>query len=470
MRKLASLLFALLVTATAARASQFDDAIAMLITRPIVAGQTELAAHLETEGHWQFANRAAERFTASGPQELLRAIKTLAPQAESPGHKLVITLTSTALFSTTKSLEDLPESAVLRAYVDDNGYPIQLRTKAAPLLQVTPSMSLVASDWQSVSGALWHLNRTLPRNVMRVIGLEPGGPALMSSSPRIDPQTKQTLVDQLDPSALVTGLAGARGQFVVVKGRRRDDTISIRSSGAKEATLSFRELAATAAGFDIGLIFLDTSSPAQPGGRNWLWTPYDLQDVHKAGSEAARLVDVLSLIAGNRRLVVQAGVSDGRVLLEAKTDAQQGQSTASRWLRSMSDAVTDLLGTTPAETITISLPSVARQKDLDRRVLRFLPFWTPWSYAALLMLGLLGWPTAQRWFVKVWPPEAIADYGNRAGWYAACAVRGAVFAFVFVPLAAIAAAPVQIMRRLVPSYAVTASRAETTRAPPGGSS
>ena len=452
---LAALQAGLLAAANSVHAAEFDDVVGLLISSRPVRGEIELVAHLETQGHWQFANRAGERFTASGSQEVRRAIKALAPQSDAEVLKLAITLTSTAVTFGGKSLADLPDGASLRAHVDGRTYALRQRSNAEPLLQVTPAVSLVASDARAMSAALWHLNRTLPRNVMRVVGFEPGGPTILSSSPRVDPQTKQTLVDLLDPGALVPGLAGARGQFVVAKGRVRGDALTIggtgRGTGAKEATLSLRELVATAAGYDISLILLETSSPAQPGGRNWLWTPYDLQDVHKAGGETARFVDVVSLIAGQRPLVVQASMADSRVTLEAKPDAQQGQSAASRWLRSLTDAVTDLLGTTPVETIRISLPDVARQRDLDRRIMRYLPISVVWSYVALLALGLIGWPTARRWFAKLWPPEAFAEYANRAGWYAARAVRGAVFALVFIPLAAIVSLPVQLIRLVRPT-------------------
>ena len=40
-----------------------------------------LAAHVSQEGHWTFANKAGERFTAANPEELRRAIPILAPGA-----------------------------------------------------------------------------------------------------------------------------------------------------------------------------------------------------------------------------------------------------------------------------------------------------------------------------------------------------------------------------------------------------
>src|SRR3569833_2384543 len=44
---------------------------------PATAGAGALAAHATPEGHWQFANRAGEVFTAGTPEELKRAAPAL---------------------------------------------------------------------------------------------------------------------------------------------------------------------------------------------------------------------------------------------------------------------------------------------------------------------------------------------------------------------------------------------------------
>ena len=51
----------------------------------------------------------------------------------------------------------------------------------------------------------------LSRASIRTLALEPGGPATLSSSPRLDPQTKTALVDAIDPPTLAGALRSVRG-------------------------------------------------------------------------------------------------------------------------------------------------------------------------------------------------------------------------------------------------------------------
>ena len=58
-----------------------DRAAAHLKALPVPAEGAALAAHLTPEGHWKFANREGEVFTAGTPAELQRAVPTLLPGA-----------------------------------------------------------------------------------------------------------------------------------------------------------------------------------------------------------------------------------------------------------------------------------------------------------------------------------------------------------------------------------------------------
>jgi uncharacterized membrane protein YfbV (UPF0208 family) len=71
-----------------------------------------------------------------------------------------------------------------------------------------------------------------------------------------------------------------------------------------------------------------------------------------------------------------------------------------------------------------------------------------WVYGALIALGLMGLPVAWGWWARVWPFEAAHDYRNALGYWAARVIRGAVFAFVFLPLVAVFAGPVFLFRAL----------------------
>jgi hypothetical protein len=68
-------------------------------------------------------------------------------------------------------------------------------------------------------------------------------------------------------------------------------------------------------------------------------------------------------------------------------------------------------------------------------------------YLALLIVGLLGLPVSRAWWRRLWPPEQAAEYAGRSGYWAARTIRGTVFLLVFLPLAALPAASIHVLRK-----------------------
>jgi hypothetical protein len=429
-----------------ARAEPLDDVLRTLNVTPAVQDQTHLAAHLETSGHWSFASRTGERFTASGAAELQRAVETLAPAAKIPGHRLIVHLSQPTLHAPTAEFAALPKSTALRAVLGKESVPVVLRPNTRPLLMITPGVALIADTERAFLAAHTHLTRRIPEFSMRVLALEPGAPRVLSSSPRVDLQTKQTLVDAVDPSSVAEALSGAPRQTVLIKGRLDGDALFTRGKSGGEMRVPLKDLEAAAAANDITL-FVHGSSAAQPGGRNWLWLP--VFDKVPASGASLRVVDLIATVSENTALVIAAETAGGRVRLIARpAAAETGRSSAEVWLRRMGDAAKDLLGSETPRTLIVSLPAVERQQELSRRVVGWLPSLAQFGYGGLLALGLLGWPTSRRWFARLWPAEARADYANATGYSAARAIRACLFAIVFVPLVAIVAAPAQLLRLL----------------------
>ena len=64
-----------------------------------------------------------------------------------------------------------------------------------------------------------------------------------------------------------------------------------------------------------------------------------------------------------------------------------------------------------------------------------------------MLLGLLAFKPAWRWWGKIWPAERRDDYAGAMGYLAAQGVRAGLFALAFLPLAGPAALFTTVFRR-----------------------
>ncbi|MFA6139928.1 MAG: hypothetical protein WC684_04325, partial [Hyphomicrobium sp.] len=77
---------------------ELERAATHIRTLPTGAKGAVLAAHSTPEGHWKFANKDGDVFTAGTPEELQRVVPTLLPEA-TPGGSLGIYLSEDTLFA-----------------------------------------------------------------------------------------------------------------------------------------------------------------------------------------------------------------------------------------------------------------------------------------------------------------------------------------------------------------------------------
>ena len=111
-----------------------------------------------------------------------------------------------------------------------------------------------------------------------------------------------------------------------------------------------------------------------------------------------------------------------------------------------SDLVADVAGRVLTDGVQASLRNAERQQELDQRILPGIPSDAQFLYILLMAIGLAGLPVSRRWWQRVWPPEQATEYAGRSGYWAARAVRGAMFLFVFLPLASQPALVVHIVQ------------------------
>src|SRR5262249_54120662 len=153
----------------------------------------------------------------------------------------------------------------------------------------------------------WQLARPLNKANVRVLALEPGGPPTLASAPRIDMASGRALVDVIDPSSLPAALGTVRGQTVLITGRVDGRLLSVQPSSGPARSLLLPDLLKATEDADVNLVLLHASStPRQPGGRNWLWQKVQVKRLDEALAQA-RMADFLNALAGPKgRLVVTA--------------------------------------------------------------------------------------------------------------------------------------------------------------------
>jgi hypothetical protein len=397
-----------------------------------------LAAQGTQEGHWRFVNRAGEMFTVGTPDEMTRVVAVLYPQAK-PGVRLALYMTEDTVFRHGVAFKSLPAAAELNMVVGGQSYRLLRRSDAAGVQLYAEVRTNLAVDLKSLQleEALWHLARPLSKAGVRLLALEPGGPATLPASPRIDPGTRRTLVDAVDPATLGAAMAGVAGQTLVVLGRVERDLLYVRPAAGPERSLALGELYKAADAADVGLIVLQAAStPRQPTGRNALRQDGDGQ------APKATLADLLNAVAGpSRRLAVAAALAGRRTVIEASLVGDLTGGSGPRPADARLAGFAADMAAVGIYAVRANLLTAARQSDLDQRVIPGVPFAVQAGYAALLVLGLFGAPVARGWWARIWPPEAASEYAGRSGYWVACAVRGLAFALVFLPLTSLVAAP-----------------------------
>ena len=384
-----------------------------------------LAAQATQEGHWRFINKAGETFTAGTPEELKRAASLLLPEAKADA-KLSLYVTQDTLFQNRGALKDLPKATDLFLVIGDESYRILKRAEGAGerlFAEVRPSLFLELAERARFEEALWQLMRPLDRAKVRVLALEPGGPSTITSTPRIDAATGR--VD---------------GQLLYVK-----------PSSGPERSLLVRDLLQAAEDADVNLVVLQSAStPRQPGGRNWFWQKVDVKGLDDA-LQRPRVADFLNALAGSgRRFTVTASPSGGlRTSLEAYAAPDLPGGPMIKPMGDIfSELVADVAGHVVTNTVQANLRNAERQQELDQRIVPGIPSDVQFAYLGLLLLSLMGLPVVRAWWRRIWPPEQGAEYTSRSGYWAARLIRGAVFLFVFLPIAALPAVPVHMVSGL----------------------
>jgi hypothetical protein len=420
---------------------------------PARADVVPLAAQGTPEGHWRFVSKSGEVYTVGTPDEMKRALTVLHPEART-GARLALYMTQDTVLRDRVALKALPAGIDLSVVVGADSYRLLRRSEAAGerfFAEIRPNLVVEMGDKRLFEEAVWQLARPLDAARVRVLALEPGGPATLPTSPRIDPASKRALVDVIDPTNLVPAMRGVAGQTLVMVGRLERDLIYVRPSSGPEHVLVAKDLLKGAAAADVSLVvLLTTSTPRQPGGRNWLWQKVEVKGLEEA-LQRARVADFYNALAPpNGRFAVTAKAAGHlRTQVAVVPIADLPKLPASRPLSDiLGDAAASLTGRVITTGIEANIRSAAHQRDIDWRLFSVLPANVQLGYFALLLVGFLGVPLARVWWAHLWPPEDPAEYAGRTGYWAARLIRDSVFVAVFLPLTALLSAPINLGRQV----------------------
>ncbi|MEZ5773184.1 MAG: hypothetical protein R3D33_00290 [Hyphomicrobiaceae bacterium] len=417
-----------------------------------------IAASALPEGHWRLANAAGETVTAATPEEISNALRWLAPDISDarPG-EIALFIDEATVFGRSEALADLPKAGSVRLVHGRESYRVILggRDSAGQIrayAELRPRVLVALGDKAAFAEAAWQLGRAANRGAVRILSLDAAG---STSLPRIGARESGTglpLPETVNPYRIREALGRLGGQDVIVTGRIDGRLLRFQAASGAEQTVVIDDLMAAAADADVNLIVLEGDKALQPGVRNMLWQRIEVGGLGEA-LKAATMGDFLAALgrSGDRILVAVESGSSGRVRLSARPASAgvpdaAGDSGGALDLgpveNLMSDLVSELTGRVVAAAVRAELRSEERQRELDLRLVPGIPSDLQFGYLGLLVIGVLGLPTAAAWWQRLVPRRPRAAGEGALGHYGRRLASALVFWPLFLPAVAILATPV----------------------------
>jgi len=326
-----------------------------------------------------------------------------------------------------------------------------VRSAGQPARVVVGSDFLVeASGREVLAEIVRQIERPVDRALVRIVALEPGGSTGLTRSPSVEAGERRARPDGVDPGSLGRAIGKIAGQVVLVSGRLDGQRLAFKPASGPEGALAVAQLTKDAARADVNLVILDTSSPRQPGTRNWLWQRMALSNFDKALGGAS-LGGFLHALSGEPGKLVVSGATmgDGRIEMVLRPLSAAGPAHVTSLTQvvvgTWADIVSETAGSIATRGLRASFLTVARQREIDRRIVPGIPSMVQAGYLALLALGLFALPVVNQWWRRVWPREVETEYAGRGGFVLARVARGIVFGTIFLPLVASAALLVRLV-------------------------
>jgi len=409
-------------------------------------GAAHLSASLLPGGHWRLASATGDIITAVGKHELERALRTLTPEIGTRSYTVRVHLDAQSVLRHPETLTELPGHAELAVFIGGRSYRV-IRAdgtgKPARVI-VGKALHLNLGEEGATREALRQLERPMVRSSVRMIALEPGGATRMPRAPVVESGARYAQPDVIDPMHLSEALGPLSGQIVLLSGRLQDDRLLYKPGSGPIGQMGLEALDATIQLADTNLIILDSSSARQPGTRNWLWQRVALSSAERALG-GTTFGEFLYALAGEPdTLTIQTGaLANGRIALTIEPTERAPVATVARLTHVVSETwsslVSETAGGVSVRALRASMVAVARQDEVQRRLVPGVPFILQIGYLILFGLGLLSLPIINSWWQRLWPAELKFEYQSNVGFFWARLVRSGAFGLIFLPLAALPA-------------------------------
>lgn len=440
-------------TAGRVGAGSLDNVARVIKDLPKKSGRTAIAAQATPEGHWIFVNRNGEKFTAANADELARFADNIAPDYATGTSKLELYLNEDTVFNRRAMLKDLPPDAQLFITSKRQTFAIGKTPETDTEVlyaKIRPNVVVKLNAQGAFQEALWQLDRRLNAADIRQLSLSPGGPGTLPGTPRFDKAKKAAMVDLVDPWKLETAFQSIRGQTAVVTGRVKGEKLYFKTTATGgERDIDVASLVSHAKYHEVNLVVLDANA-VQPGGRNWFLQKVEIEGLDEAVRRAtfADFLNALGVGRGQLEITAQAAASNRVSLQIVPTNiaAEPISGTVGDWVQTV---VSEVTGNIFTNSINVYANSSDHQKELDRRLVSWLPSVYQYGYIMWFLMGVIGLGYARSWWHKVWPAEEREDYANSYGYWAAKIVRGIVFIFLFLPVVGIPAFFITILDQLL---------------------
>ncbi len=420
-----------------------DDVARVVRSLPEKPNVSAIGAHATPEGHWTFVNRKGEQFTAGNADELARFADSIAPDYASGRKHLELHLSEDTVFNRRAMLKDLPEDATLHMTSEQKSYPIGRPPKTDTEIlraEIRPNVAVNLTSAEAFKEALWQLQRQLNAADIRVFSLLPGSANSLPATPRFDAVKKAAMVDVVDPWKLDTALKNLRGQTVIVTGRVEQGKLFFKpKGGGGERPIGLNVLTGAARSHDVNLVVLNATA-TQPGGRNWFWQKVTVDGLDDAVRRAtfADFLNALGVGRGQFQVTAQ-GAGSNRVTLQIVPDGKVSEPISGTLEKWVDLVVAEVTGNVITSDISVHANDRAYQKELDSRIISWLPSVYQYGYVIWMLMGLFGISFVRSWWLHVWPPEERKEYRNVYGYWAARSVRMLVFIFLFLPIVGVPA-------------------------------
>jgi hypothetical protein len=361
-------------------------------------------AHLDQNGDWHIQTQDLKSINISR-------------QGQVADSKLVLIIDSHQLPPSLDDLNRIPAGCTLYVKQKQKVY----RLTRGPAWTIShKQLSVKVNSVDEIKRVAWHLHRPWADKTIYVAGLPH--------------QPNAGMAAKIQGASIQSFLKNPRQfqqQTLVVPGIREDKTFYV--AGAESQALDMTQMKALARKYDTTLVFLHAD-----GGKAVRKLGQTLQAAFLENTlydDTAAFIQRLNPDAGAMTLEISPS-GHARIVISARVKSAPPADPAAPEQPRQSPLVTGLkpsadLAGTLAE---IYRPDQERSRELDRRIVPWLPSWLQYYVIGSLFLGVVAWSFSRNVWARLWRPKTRKHFNHSAAYILFRLGHEAVFLLVFLPL------------------------------------